>query len=489
MATPNLRDKIKDWLSPVVYLSSNWLSQIGVLVVTTAAVLWILLLPTLIRGEASNPYLGILTFLVLPGIFLAGLVLIPLGIWLRFRRERRKGSYPHEFPPLDLHNVKLRRLGVFILAVTVVNAIIAGQLGYSAVSYMDGVTFCGETCHTVMEPEFAAYQTSPHSRVECVKCHIGPGANWFVKSKLSGLGQVVAVTFNTYDRPIPTPVENLRPARETCEACHWPEKFGADRLRVIEKFADDETNTLTKTVLLMRIGGGRTSRLGIHGVHLGPGVVIRYAHSDHKRQTIPWVEYDDGKGKKTAYASADFKPESLKDMPVRVMDCMDCHNRPTHAYEIPERAVDAAMAAGTISPSLPFVKKQAVELLRTSYSSKEEALRRIPAALGEYYRSSHPSVFTAKQSDIARAAGAAVAIYSRNVFPTMKVAWGTYPNNIGHTDFPGCYRCHDDAHASAAGAKITQDCNACHSLLAMDEPAPKILSDLGLVAAASPAAK
>ncbi|MEN6601453.1 MAG: NapC/NirT family cytochrome c [Bryobacteraceae bacterium] len=482
-------ERLRHWFEPVVYLSNNVLSMLGVLMVTAAVVLWIFLLPTLMHGETGNPYTGILTFLLLPAAFFCGLVIIPAGIWIRFRRERRRGSYPHDFPPLDFKNIKLRRLVLFVCAATLANIVIASQLSYSAVSYMDSVTFCGQTCHTVMEPEFAAYQNSPHSRVECVKCHIGPGANWFVKSKLSGLGQVVAVTFNTYDRPIPTPVENLRPARETCEACHWPQKFGADRLEVINKFADDETNTLTKTVLLMHIGGGRTSRLGIHGVHLGPGVVIRYAHSDHKRQTIPWVEYDDGKGKKTAYTSADFKPESLSGMPVRVMDCMDCHNRPTHAYELPERAVDAAMAAGTISPSLPFVKKQAVELLRKSYPSKEEALRQIPAALGEYYRSSHPSVFAARQGDIARAAGVMAAIYGRNVFPTMRVAGGAYPNNIGHTDFPGCYRCHDDAHASAAGAKISQDCNACHSLLAMEEPAPKILSDLGLAAAAAPAAK
>jgi hypothetical protein len=482
-------DRLRHWLEPFIYLSNNWLSMLGVVTVTASVVLWIFMLPTLMHGETSNPYTGILTFMLLPGAFIGGLVSIPVGIWLRIRRERRRGSYPHDFPPLDFKNIKLRRLVIVVCAATLVNIVIASQLSYSAVSYMDSVTFCGQTCHTVMEPEFAAYQNSPHARVECTKCHIGPGANWFVKSKLSGLGQVVAVTFNTYERPIPTPVENLRPARETCEACHWPEKFGADRLRVIPKYGDDEANTLAKTVLLMRIGGGRHSRRGIHGVHLGPGVVIRYAHSDRKRQTIPWVEYDDGAGKKTTYAAADFKPETLAGMPVRVMDCVDCHNRPTHAYEVPERAVDAAMAAGTISQALPWVKKQAVGLLRKNYPSKEAALSQIPAELSGYYRSAHPSVFASRQSEIDRAADSILAIYKRNIFPSMKVGWGTYPNNIGHTDFPGCYRCHDDAHVSAAGGKISQDCNACHSLLAMDEPAPKILSDLGLAEASGEAAK
>ena len=186
-------------------------------------------------------------------------------------------------------------------ATTVLNIVIASQLSYGAVSYMDTVTFCGQTCHTVMQPEYTAYQNSPHSHVECVKCHIGPGAGWFVKSKLSGVGQVFAVTFNTYPRPIPTPVHNLRPARETCEACHWPQKYGEDRIKIIHKFAEDETNTVTKTVLLMKIGGGNRG-IGIHGTHLGTGTSIRYAHSDEARQTIPWVEYNVN-GKKTVYAT------------------------------------------------------------------------------------------------------------------------------------------------------------------------------------------
>jgi hypothetical protein len=480
-------DRLRHWLEPVIYLSNNWISMLGVLTVTASVVLWIFLLPTLMHGETGNPYTGILTFMLLPGTFIGGLVIIPVGIWLRFRRERQRGSYPHDFPPLDFHNVKLRRLVIFVCAATVVNIMIASQLSYSAVSYMDSVTFCGQTCHTVMEPEFAAYQNSPHARVECTKCHIGPGASWFVKSKLSGVGQVFAVTLNTYERPIPTPVEKLRPARETCEACHWPQKFGEDRLRIVTKFADDEANARTKTVLLMRIGGGSRGGPGIHGMHLGPGVVIRYAHSDRKRQTIPWVEYDDGKGKKKAYAAADFKPETLKDLPVRVMDCVDCHNRPTHTYEIPERAVDNAMKSGAISPALPFAKKQGVEILRRIYSSKDEAARQIPALLGDFYQKNYPALYGQKKGEIDRAARELLAIYGRNVFPAMKVNWGGYPNNIGHTDFPGCFRCHDDAHSSADGSKVSQDCNACHQVLAMDEAEPKILTDLGLAAPPAPA--
>ena len=296
----------RSWLSPFIHLSNNWISLLGVVLVTTTTVLWLFLLPITLKGDVANPYIGLLAFLTIPGPFFGGLLLIPLGMWLKRKREGRTGVYPPDFPTLSWDNPELRKLAYFVTITTIVNIVIGSQLGYSAVNYMDSVTFCGETCHTVMQPEYTAYQNSPHSRVECVKCHIGPGAGWFVKSKLSGAGQLLAVTFNTYPRPIPTPVHNLRPARETCEACHWPQKYGEDRVRVISKFADDQTNSLTKTVLLMKIGGGNHG-IGIHGTHLGPGVTIRYAATDAQRQNIPWVEYN-GPARQTLYATADAKP-------------------------------------------------------------------------------------------------------------------------------------------------------------------------------------
>jgi nitrate/TMAO reductase-like tetraheme cytochrome c subunit len=471
--------QFRHWLSPLVHLANNWISLIGVILVTSATVFWLWLLPVTMRHEVDNPYTGILAFMIVPGGFFLGLALIPLGIGLQFRSERKRGQYPVNFPPLNYRNLEFRRLINFVAAATAVNVVLAGQLSYKAVTYMDGVTFCGQTCHTVMTPEFTAYQNSPHSRVECTKCHIGPGASWFVKSKLAGVRQVFAVTLNTYSRPIPAPVHNLRPARETCEACHWPQKFGADRLRVIEKFAEDEANTLSKTVLLMRIGGGHGGP-GIHGAHLGQGILIRYAHSDEKRETIPWVESTNAKGEKTVFVAAGAKPGDIQKMPVRVMDCVDCHNRPTHAYELPERALDRALSNGSMSRTLPLVKSKGLEILKKSYSSHGEAEAAIPVALENYYRESHPSVYAGRRAEIQRAGKALVALYTRNVFPEMKVTWGTYSNHIGHTDFPGCFRCHDDAHTSAAGKSIPQDCNTCHQLLAMDEPAPKILADLGL---------
>jgi hypothetical protein len=467
-------------LSPLVHLANNWISLIGVVTVTTTTVFWLFLLPTTIKAEASNPYIGILTYMGLPSVFFIGLFLIPFGIWMRNRRERRTGIYPATFPPLDFHNRELRRLVSFVLLTTLVNVVIASQVTYAAIQYMDSVSFCGLTCHTVMQPEYTAFQNSPHSRLECINCHIGPGASWFVRSKLSGVGQVFAVTFNNYPRPIPSPVHNLRPARETCETCHWPQKYSEDRLRVFPKFADDETNTLTKTVMLLKIGGGNKG-LGIHGTHLGPGIKIRYAPADEARQTINWVEYNNHNDKRRSlYLAAGAKADPGA-APIREMDCMDCHNRPSHSYELPERAVDNALYSGQISAALPFARKKSVELLRAEYSSREDAAHKIPAAWEKFYQESHPAAYAQHKSEVESSGRAVLAIYNRNIFPDMKVGWGRYPVNIGHTDFPGCFRCHDENHVAADGRKITQDCSACHNLLAMEEPSPKILNDLGLV--------
>ena len=465
----------REWIRPVVYLASNWISLIGVVLVTTGGVLWLLLLPSMLRGSATNAYLGILQFLILPIVFFTGLALIPVGIWW----QRRHTALPAAFPPVDLENPHFRRLVTFVGVTTVLNLIIGGQLVYRAVNYMDTTTFCGQTCHTVMKPEFTAYQNSPHSRVECVSCHIGPGADWFVKSKISGAWQVVAVTFNLYDRPIPVPVKNLRPARETCEVCHWPQKFGGNRIRVIDHFSDDERAKRTETVLMMRIGGGE-GFAGIHGAHMGPGVVIRYAHSDEQRQKIPWVEYTrDGVPR---IFKADKAPaDAPAGLPQRTMDCMDCHTRPSHAFELPERAVDRALARGELDASLPYVRKQAVAILKVAYRTSAEAERAIPDSFIAFYREKYPQLYAASKARVDESAREVLALYSRNVFPEMHIQWGTYPNNIGHTDFEGCFRCHDERKSADGKYSIPQDCSTCHSVLAMDEENPKVLSELGLV--------
>jgi len=469
----------RGWLSPLIHLANNWVSMLGVAVVTSATVFWLFTLPTAFFGQPKNPYIGILAYLVLPGFFFGGLALIPLGIFLRRRRLVSGELEPASLGPLSWANREVRRLVTLVGLLTFANIVIASQLTYGAVTYMEGVQFCGTTCHTVMQPEYMAYQNSPHSRVECVQCHIGPGASWFVQSKLSGVGQVFAVMLNNYPRPIPVPVHNLRPAQDTCETCHWPQKYAADRLKIFPRYAEDETNTSTKTVLMLKLGGGNKG-IGIHGTHLGAGVKIRYAAADEQRQKIPWIQYN-GPGRQTVYTSGGTPVDTNK-LAVRDMDCLDCHNRPAHAFELPDRALDSAMFGGLIATDLPQMKKKGLELLKAVYPSREDAAVKIPKSLDDFYKQNYAGVYAQRQKDIAAAGREVLSIWERNIFPEMKVSWGRYPLNIGHTDSPGCFRCHDDDHASPDGRKVSQDCSACHSLLSVEEGSPKILQDLGLSA-------
>ena len=480
----NPQNTVKDWARLIYYLSQNTLSLIGVVLTTSSAVtligFWIydFMLP-----GPPHPYVGILLFLLLPGVFLLGLILIPIGIFVRRSKLRAAGELPSIYPAIDLKTSMVRNGLLFVAVATILNIMIFGFASYQGVSYMDTTTFCGQTCHTVMAPEFSAYQNSPHSRVECVECHIGPGAGWFVRSKLSGLRQVFAVTFKTYSRPIPSPVKYLRPARETCEQCHWPQRFTGDKFLVKTNYKEDEKNTPLTTALVLKVGG-RTwqGSVGIHGRHLDAGSRIHYISIDEQRQVIPVVYYTDDKGKTIEFVSTDIKAtkEQLEKGEKRAMDCIDCHNRPTHEFELPENAVDLQMWRGLISPDLPYIRKKAVELLNADYPDRDTAKSKIVEGVTGYYRTTYPEIYNTKRALVEQAADAVAAIYLRNIFPDMKVTWGVHPNNLGHNDAPGCFRCHDGSHTSADGQTITNDCSACHNLLAVQEENPKVLTDLGM---------
>jgi hypothetical protein len=456
-------------------LTRHWLSLVGAGLVTTAAILWFFVLPQEIRGHAENPYAGILIFFALPLVFFLGLVLIPIGVYLSKRQLKKELAEP----TFD-RKTALKRIAWFFGAVTLLNVLIGTQVTYRAVEYMETPQFCGGTCHT-MAPELASYQNSPHSRVECVECHVAPGAAGWISSKASGMRQLFETVLKTYPKPIPSALESNRlvPARETCENCHWPQDFNGSRLRVFSRYADDETNTRTETVLMLMVGGGRFT--GIHGAHFGPGVHIRFATTDAERQNIPWIEYTNTTtGTAQTFFASDSTAESVASLSKYGMQCVDCHNRPTHTFDLPERAVDKALARGEIAVTLPYIKKKSVELLNVGYTTREEAGEKLPSALTSFYRQNYPDLYAKRAQDINQAGQVLLAIYNRNVFPELKVGWGTYPNNLGHTDFPGCFRCHDGSHTTAEGKTITQDCNTCHQLLATDEASPEILKTLGI---------
>ena len=481
-----LTERLTPWVRTATYLGRNPITLTGA-VLTTASALTIIsfwVFEIMLGGGAEvYPYAGILFFLILPGIFLFGLVLMPLGGLLRRRRLRLRGELPEEYPRIDLNYPPLRRATILVSFATFANVVIFTTASYRGTQYMDSVEFCGQTCHTVMQPEFTAYSNSPHSRVACVECHIGPGASWFVRSKLSGVRQVFAVAFHNYPKPIPSPVEQLRPARATCEQCHWPQRFEGNIMLVRTEYSQDQANTPLTTVLAMRVGGRNADgMIGIHGHHLDPGVQITYIATDRKRQVIPQVTYRDPDGKTTVFNSTDTKPtaEELARGEHRIMDCMDCHNRPTHTFQLPEQALDQAMSEDYISPSLPFIKKEALEALNVNYPSRGVARTRIAETLRNFYQSNFSDIAAKDGQKLDAAIEAVQGIYSRNVFPDMDITWGTYPDNLGHINSPGCFRCHDGNHVSADGKTIPNDCGTCHDILAMQESNPKILQDLGL---------
>jgi hypothetical protein len=439
------------------------LSVVGVWLTTISAFVFLFVFLVDLFGLHHNPYFGLVFFIVLPVFFVLGLTLIPIGIVLE-RRRRAKGLAPHVWPKLDL-NLQSHQRGVAIIgALTIVNLLIVSIAAYRGLEYMDSPTFCGQVCHSVMEPEFVAHHEGPHSPVPCVECHIGPGPGGFVKAKLNGTRQVFELMTSSYPRPVPSPVHNMIPARDTCQHCHWPEKWHGDRVKEIRAYADDEKSTESVTTLVLHLGGG-THRFGLKsGIHWHADVAneIDYVATDEKRQTIPYVRVKDATGTVREYRAPDANDAQIASAASRRMDCIDCHNRPTHAFSVsPERAVDAAIAAGAIPLGLPFARHQVVEAVKASYSGRATAEQSIADGLRKFY-ASQPA--PPPSADVDRLVAAAQFIYSRNVFPTMNVTWGTHANNLGHMDSPGCFRCHDDQHKAADGRVIRQDCDLCHDM-------------------------
>jgi nitrate/TMAO reductase-like tetraheme cytochrome c subunit len=458
--------------SILVLLASHWVSMAGVALVTLAGFSWIFVLPANLRGHVENPYIGLLVFIAIPAVFFLGLILIPIGIALG---KRRVASQMATLPD---RRTAFRRAAIFFAVMTTANVIIGSQVSYQAVEHMDTVQFCGQSCH-VMKPEFTAHLQPPHQQLVCASCHIAPGTTGWLKGKMAGTRQLMEVIFNSFPRPIESALASNRlvSSAETCEQCHARQKYIGPRLRITAKYQPDETNTRTETVVTMLVGGGGLG--GIHGAHLGPGIRIRYAAQDKQRQTIPWVEYRNSiTGATRTYLAGDAKADAS--LPTFEMQCADCHNRAAHRFEDPDSAVDQALAGGQIDASLPFVKKTGVELIKAAYQTDAEAGQKIPAGLAGFYRQVNPDMAGKRAPEIQAAGAALLAIYQRNVFPDLKVTWGTYLNNLGHVDTPGCFRCHDGGHATAAGQTITQDCDTCHKVVAVDEASPEVLKTMGI---------
>lgn len=458
-------------------LTRNAISLVGTAIALATLILILTLFGMELWGFEGGPYLGILTYLILPMLFVFGLILIPVGVvlWRRKLHNLPGGEDISLLPVFDLNRASTRRWMLIFLGATVLNIVIIAGATYKGVHVMETVEFCGTACHTVMQPEHTAHARSPHSRVACADCHIGPGADWFVKSKLDGAWQLVAVAFDLYPRPVPTPLHDLRPARETCEQCHWPTKHIGDKLRVIKHYKEDEQNTELTTALVLKVGGVQgTSASGIHW-HVNPDVEIRY-RSDETREDVYEIQYSNS-------ADGEVKTYTARNAPEeegiwRTMDCVDCHNRPTHIYESVGPAVDNAILAGHIDRTLPFIKREGKRLLEVQYESHDAAREAITADLQAFYAANYPAVADERAGDIEAAASALGDAYSVNVFPQMNVWWDTYPNHIGHQQSAGCFRCHKRSMRTEDREAVSSDCENCHILLAEEEENPNIMSVL-----------
>lgn len=437
----------------------NWVSLAGAILATGSLFAFFFLVAIDAVSRDGNPYLGILTYLVAPGFLIFGLVLVLVGWWWQ-RKQVRGGRGQGLSLSIDLSRQRDRRLILGFGTGGILFLLLTSFGSYQTYHFTESVEFCGETCHKVMEPEFTTYHRSAHARVSCAECHIGAGASWYVKSKVSGAYQVYSTIFKKYSTPIPTPVANLRPAQDTCERCHWPEKFTGNLDRSYEHFLSDKANTPYTVRLLLRVGGGHSGSGPFGGIHWHMSVAnkVEYYATDAQRQTIPWVRVTSQNGEVTVYKTAEFEGEPPAEK-IRRMDCIDCHNRPAHVAQTANQAVEDAMALGRISTSLPAVKRVAVLALTGNYKTVDEATQGIAKTLSAQYGTA---------PEVGKSIEEVVKIYKGNFFPEMKSDWRSYPNNLGHKDWPGCFRCHDENHVAVDGRKKIRgsDCNACHVMLA-----------------------
>jgi nitrate/TMAO reductase-like tetraheme cytochrome c subunit len=438
----------------------NWLTYAGWVVAFGSFFAFLLLFAMDLFAGGRNPYMGILAYIIAPGFLFFGLGMVGLGAWWQRRRARRAGvADSPSVLAVDLSRPADRRKLRWFVVGSVIFLLFTAIGSYQSYQISESVQFCGQTCHVPMKPEFTAYQFSSHARVTCVACHVGHGADAYIKAKMNGVHQLVGVMTGDYDRPIKTPVKGLRPARETCEQCHWPQKFSGNIDRTYHSFLADATNTPFAVRLSLNVGGADPTHGPVGGIHwhVSAENKIEYIATDERRQVIPWVRVTNPKGEVTEYRVRNFTND-ISSYAIRRMDCVDCHNRPAHRYRSPNEAVNYAMSIGKIDPALPWVKSNAVAVLTQKYTTEDEALEKIATSLRALY---------ATAPGLDKLVTEVQAVYRQNFFPEMKVDWRAYPENIGHKDWPGCFRCHDERHVAVSGTKKipASDCASCHTII------------------------
>ncbi len=448
-------------------LSINWIGQLGVALTTSSFVVFLMLELARLTGLVANAYVGLITYMTLPAIFVIGLILIPIG-WRKTRRDTGKRTR-------ELLNERFlasqtergffgSRVFMGIAVLTMVNVAFLGLASTRMLVFMDGPQFCGTACHEVMNPEWVTYQQSSHARVKCVSCHVGEGTKAHIDSKISGVRQMISVTFDLLERPIPTPVRDLRPSRETCEKCHWPDKFYGQKLKSIARFQKDENSTPLYNTLSLKIDAGGEEG-GIHW-HIAEKNRVSYGSVGDEREEMIWVEVRRPDGSDHRFYNRELSDTTTAtEAEARTLDCVDCHNRATHIYEDPVDAIDSRIAMGLIDRSLPFIKREALAALTAGYAGQDQAMNAIANRLHGFYKRHYPEVARTRTEAIDKAVSTLQETYRRNIHHQMKITWGTYPSLMGHE---GCFRCHNPALTDVDGNEISSDCTMCHSILAYE---------------------
>lgn len=450
--------------------AKNWLSLSGVIIVLTSLfmIVFLFIVSSMLEDQAA--YLGLVTFILLPSIMIVGLILIPAGMLLKIRREQRVGEQTAPgWPKIDLAEPRHRHAFFIFVVGTAIFVLLSAVGSYEAFHYTESTKFCGTLCHSVMEPEYTAHSQSPHAQVACATCHVGPGADWYARSKLSGLYQVYATIADIYPKPIPTPIKNLRPARAVCEQCHWPQKFYGHKLQLRDHYLSDQANTPWRIGLNLKVGPPQSALGLIEGIHWHTNARVRidYIAADRGRQQIPWVRYTDLDSGAVKIFRQQGQPTGSPPPAgeLRTMDCIDCHNRSSHLYRAPAQFIDSAITAGRIPAELPEIKSLAVKLCTPPYASREKAKESIRAGITQFYRVSYPSLFATRPDLVEKGVAGVQGEFAKNIFPFMRVNWKAYPDNIGHFYFAGCFRCHNGTHQSDKKEIISADCNLCHDVV------------------------
>lgn len=454
----------------------SWTTLIGAAIASISFFLIIFLFLLSLFIDEGSQYTGLVIFIVLPAFFVFGLLLIPLGIFLKRKKERKENTdRKHRFPIVNLNDPSQRWVVFFVTISTFVFLILSILGGYEAIHYTESNEFCGTLCHTVMNPEYATYHESSHARVQCVECHVGSGAEWYIKSKFSGMYQVYSILFDKYPTPIPTPLHNLRPASETCEQCHWPEKFYGQKYDIHKHYIADEENTEWDIHLLMKTNNEHRVDGFMGGIHwhINSDVKIEYAPLSHKRDTVLVVKYTNLKNNEVTIFVDDSVPVNQSQMDTlefRKMDCLDCHNRPAHNFKPPRIFFDDAITNGIIPQSLPDIKVAAMDILKNDYPTLDSANKAIEMGINEYYEFMYEEIYDTNKKVIDDVVISIQELYAANVFPEMKARWTAYPNHLGHLETNGCYRCHNGKFKSEQGEVISRDCKLCHSIMAQGTP-------------------